>query len=231
MATAYARKMEAAVVAVSPLFRQHGFKKQRHRFNADPEPSMTQVLTFQMGAHQPPGTTQIPGLRENLYGAFTINVGLHFEEVRELPKRSPGAAFLREQGLPVPPPRPRPKVLGEGDCHVTVRLGELIDGRDTWWTLELPEDELESLIHELIADHALPFFERFNSREQLLRAWHAGEPAVRYTPPFTIAVIHARRGEMAEAEELLVAELRESERPAERQQIIDAAEHLGLMIV
>jgi hypothetical protein len=41
-------------------------------------------------------------------------------------------------------------------------------------------------------------------------------------------VIHARRGDTAEAEELLAAELRESEHPAERQQIIDAAEHLGL---
>jgi hypothetical protein len=89
MATAYARKMEAAVVAVFSLIREHGFKKQRHRFNAEPEPGMTQVLTFQMGAHRPPGTTEIPGLREDLYGAFTINLGLHFEEVRELPKRSP----------------------------------------------------------------------------------------------------------------------------------------------
>jgi Domain of unknown function (DUF4304) len=228
MATAYARKMDAAVAAVSSLLRGHGFKKQRHRFNAEPEPGMTQVLTFQMGAHQPPGTTEIPGLRENLYGAFTINLGLHFEEVRDLPTRSPAAAFLRERGLPVPPPRPRPKGLGEGDCHVTVRLGELIDGRDTWWTLDLPDDELESLVHELIADYALPFFERFNSREALLDAWHAGDPTARYTPAFTIGVIHARRGDTAEAEELLAAELRESERPAERQQIIDAAEHLGL---
>jgi hypothetical protein len=191
---------------------------------------MTQVLTFQMGAHQPPGATEIPGLRQNLYGAFTINLGLHFEEVRELPKRSPGAAFLREHGLPVPPPRARPRILGEGDSHVTVRLGQLVGGRDTWWTLELPDDELESLVGELIADYALPFFERFNSREALLGAWHAGDPIVRYTPPFTIAVIHARRGETAEAEELLAAALRESERPAARQEIIDAAEHLGLRV-
>ena len=113
---------------------------------------------------------------------------------------------------------------------MTVRLGELIDGRDTWWTLELHDDELESLAHELIADCALPFFERFNSREALLGAWHAGDPTVRDTPPFTIAVVHARRGETAEAEGLLAAELRESERPAARQQIIDAAEHLGLRV-
>jgi hypothetical protein len=113
---------------------------------------------------------------------------------------------------------------------VTVRLGELIDGRDTWWTLGLHDDELEPLAHELIADYALPFFERFNSREALLGAWHAGDPTVRDTPPFIIAVVHARRGETAEAEELIEAELRESERPAARQQIIDAAEHLGLVV-
>ncbi len=225
----YARKMNTAVAAVSPLLRKHGFKKQRHRFNAEPEPGMMQVLTFQMGAHQPPGTTDIAGLRENLHGAFTINLGLHFDEVRELPKRSPGADFLREHGLSVPPPRPRSKILGDGDCHVTARLGELIDGRDTWWTLELHDDELDSLVRGLIGDYALRFFERFNSREALLSAWHAGDPTVRDTPRFTIAVIHARRGETAEAEELLAAELRES-KPAARQQIIDAAQHLGLKV-
>jgi Domain of unknown function (DUF4304) len=230
MRSAFARKMDAAVGSVAPLLREHGFKKQRHRFNAEPEPRMTQVLTFQMGAHQPPGTTEIRGLREDLYGAFTINLGLHFEEVRELPRRSPGAAFLRKHGLSVRPPRPRPKVLGEGDCHVTVRLGELIDGRDTWWTLELHDAELDSLVHELVAEHALPFFKRFNSREALLAAWRAADPAVRDSPPLTIAVIHARRGESAEAEELLEAELRESERTAARQQIIDAAQHLGLKV-
>jgi hypothetical protein len=230
MATAYARKMDTAVVAVARLLREHGFRKQRHRFNAEPEPGMTQVLTFQMGAHQPPGTTEIRGLRESRYGAFTINLGLHFDELRELPKRSPGAAFLREHGLPVPPPRPQPKVLGEGHCHVTVRLGELIDGRDTWWRLDVDDGELASLVRELIADHALPFFVRFKSREALLAAWHAGEPTIRYAPRFTIAVIHAGRGETAEAEELLAAELRESERPAARQQIVDAADHLGLIV-
>jgi hypothetical protein len=113
---------------------------------------------------------------------------------------------------------------------VTLRLGELIDGRDAWWTLELHDDGPESLAHELIADYALPFFQRSNSRKALLGAWHAGDPTVRDTPPFTIAVVHARRGETAEAEELLAAELRESERPAATQQIIDAAEHLGLMV-
>lgn len=123
MATGYAKKMEAAVAAAAPLLRERGFRKQRHRFNAETERGLTQVLTFQMGAHQPPGTTEVPGLRENLYGAFTANLGLHFDEVRDVPLRLPRPSFLREEDLPPPRPQSRPKFLGDGDCHVTVRLG------------------------------------------------------------------------------------------------------------
>jgi Domain of unknown function (DUF4304) len=113
-----------------------------------------------MGAHQPPGTVGIPSLRENLYGRFTVNLGLHFAEVAELPKQSPAVAFAREHGLPVPPPRPPPKFLNEGHCHLTERLGELINGRDTWWSLDVPEAELQLLVSRLVNEHALPFFDR-----------------------------------------------------------------------
>jgi Domain of unknown function (DUF4304) len=230
MATEYARKMDAAVRAVVPLLRERGFKKQRHVFNAEPEPGLTQVLTFQMGAHQPPGAAEVPGLRENLYSRFTINLGLHLAEVAELPKRSPGVAFLREQGLPVPPPRPRPKFLNEGHCHLTTRLGQLIDGRDTWWSLDVPEAELQMHVPRLLDEYALPFFNRFNSRSAIIDAWNASDPAVRYTPKFTIAVIQAQRGETGEAEDLLAAELHDTDRPAARQEILDAAAHLGLNV-
>jgi Domain of unknown function (DUF4304) len=230
MATEYARKMDAAVRAAAPLLRERGFKKQRHVFNAEPEPGLTQVLTFQMGAHQPPGSGEVPGLRENLYGRFTINLGLHFAEVAELPKRSPGVAFLREHGLPVPPPRPPPKFLNEGHCHVTKRLGKLIEGRDEWWSLEVPEADLELHVPRLVEAYALPFFDRFDSRSAVVDAWHADDPALQYSPAFPIAVIHARRGETAEAEQLLAAELRDTEHPGARQSILDAAAHLGLNV-
>ena len=34
-----------------------------------------------MGSFDPPGTTHIPGLRENLYGRFTVNLGVYVPEV------------------------------------------------------------------------------------------------------------------------------------------------------
>jgi Domain of unknown function (DUF4304) len=193
MATDYARKMGAAVGAVAPLLRERGFKKPRHVFNSEPATGLTQVLTFQMGAHQPPGTTEAPGLRENLYGRFTINLGLHFAEVEEIPRRSPAVAFARKHDLPVPPPRPPPKFLNESHCHLTKRLGQLIDGRDTWWSLAVAEPELQLHVPRLVSEYALPFFDRFNTRSAVIDAWYADDPAVRFTPKFTIAVIQARR--------------------------------------
>lgn len=34
-----------------------------------------------MGRSDPPGTTHIPGLRENLHGLFTRNLGVYVPEV------------------------------------------------------------------------------------------------------------------------------------------------------
>jgi Domain of unknown function (DUF4304) len=230
MATEYARKMDAAVRKVGPLLHERGFKKQRHVFNAEPEAGLTQVLTFQMGAHQPPGTTEVPGLRETLYGRFTINLGLHLAEVAELPKRSPALEFALKHGLPAPPPRPPPKFLNDGHCQLTWRLGELIDGRDTWWSLDAPEAELQRHVPRLVEKVALPFFDRFNSRDGIIDAWQSDDPALQYAPAFTIAVIRACRGETAEAEELVAAELRDTDHPGARQEILDAAAHLGLEV-
>jgi hypothetical protein len=35
-----------------------------------------------MGAFDPPGTVEIPGLRPNLYGKFTINLGVYVPSMR-----------------------------------------------------------------------------------------------------------------------------------------------------
>jgi Domain of unknown function (DUF4304) len=231
MASELAEKMAGAVQAVAPLLREAGFRKQRHAFNREAEPGLTQVLTFQMGAHQPPGTHEIEGLRENLYGAFTINLGLHIAEVdhvgNSLPRPRP--SFLRAEDMPKP--KPPPKFFREGHCQVTKRIGQLFpDPADRWWRLDLPDGELAELVRKLIREYALPFFDHLGSRRALLDAWHAGDPAVRYTPKFTIAIVHAKRGENQIAEKLLTAELDETDHPAVAESIIAAASELGLRV-
>ena len=43
-----------------------------------------------------------------------------------MPLRLPRPSFLREEDLPPPRPRTRPKSFGDGDCQRTVRLRQLI---------------------------------------------------------------------------------------------------------
>jgi hypothetical protein len=207
--------MKEVVSRVAPLLRGRGFRKSRHTFNREPEPGLVQVLGFQMGQHHPPGTVELPDVRPNLYGAFTINLGLWLQEAAELSR-----------------PGPRPKFVRDADCHVRWRIGNLLPKRgDWWWRLDASVEELAGLVDSLLVEDALPFLDRFDSREELLHAWHARDPLVSdygTAPPFTIAVVHAVRGEKEPAREIIAAELRETDRPQGRRWILDAAERLGL---
>jgi hypothetical protein len=185
--------MGTATSAVAPLLRKHGFKKQRNAFNRETEPGLVQVIGFQMGRHMPPGTPEISGTRDDLYGAFTINVGLWFDEVVERAK--PKAKFVREP-----------------DCHLRQRIGSLLtDPADTWWKLDIADDGLVTLANELISEYALPFLDQLDSREAVLAAWHRGDPALAdhaTLAPYVIAVLHAKRGETEAAEEIVASEIR-----------------------
>jgi hypothetical protein len=216
LATQHANKMATAVKAVAPMLRKLGFKKQRHVFNRETEPDLVQVIAFQMGQHQPPGAYEIPGLRENLYGSFTVNLGVFLEEVRT------ASPFVLA----------RPKFVNDSHCHVRLRIGWLLpEQADTWWRLDVPDDDLAKVVQGLIDEYALPFFEKVKTRDELLAAWYDGDPAVRdenTTRPLTIAAIHAARGETAAAERMIAVELADSDDPGVRERLHEVADRMGL---
>jgi hypothetical protein len=41
----------------------------------------TQIVGIQMRPSGPPGTVELPGLRESLHGWFTVNLGVYIPEV------------------------------------------------------------------------------------------------------------------------------------------------------
>jgi len=49
-----------------------------------------------MGRFDPPGTSYIPWFRKNLYGKFTVNVGVYVPEVAILRYGSKGRSFALE---------------------------------------------------------------------------------------------------------------------------------------
>src|SRR6266568_9007067 len=54
-----------------------------------------------------------------------------------------------------------PDFVEEPSCTVRARLGELVDGRDHWWSLE-HSDVIDDIVRQ-IARYALPFLHRMHS--------------------------------------------------------------------
>jgi hypothetical protein len=52
------------VATLAPDLKARGYRKQRHTFNRSAEPTATEVVSFQMGAFQPPGTAELAELLE-----------------------------------------------------------------------------------------------------------------------------------------------------------------------
>ena len=58
---------------IRPALKERGFRARGRAFNRTTSDGLTEVVRLQMGSFDPPGTAYIPGLRENLYGKFTVN--------------------------------------------------------------------------------------------------------------------------------------------------------------
>ena len=155
--TAAAQAMTALIVAVQPDLKELHFRKRRRSFNRTVEPDgLIPVIRFQRGRFDPPGTVEIPGLRPNLYGRFTINLGVWLPRVAE-------------PGLDTPADRAG-RFINDYDCHLRVRIGELLPQQeDTWWPLDTPVDDLAGAITSAIAGYALPWLARFSTRDDTLR--------------------------------------------------------------
>src|SRR6266513_3447983 len=77
----YVQAMEAVVAATAPVLKKGAFRKRRHAFNRSRESGVVAVLNFQMGSSEPSGSYEIPGFKDNLYGKFTVNLGVAFDEM------------------------------------------------------------------------------------------------------------------------------------------------------
>lgn len=168
----------------SPLLKAAGFRVSGRTFNRITPDGLTQVIGFQMGSFDPPGTTYIPGLRENLYGRFTVNLGVYVPEVA---KHHGGG----EAG----------KVVQDYHCCVRARLGEVgPENADLWWLLS-PTDALRQEMCDRLAHHGLRFLARFESRDAILREWDAVESnQFAGNPPRIVkAIILVERGPLEAA--------------------------------
>src|SRR5919109_1389766 len=94
-----------------------------------------------MGPYDAPGTVEIPGLRDDLYGKFAVNLGIFVEELH--------GHFRLE---------PRPRFAAEYSCELRRRLGEMVPGEgEYWWSLDADPVAVAADVRRALEDHGLPF--------------------------------------------------------------------------
>lgn len=178
--------MDEVVAASVPEMKAAGFRKRRHAFNRVVSDGLVHHVSFQMGAFNPPGTVEILGLRPNLYGKFTINLGVYVPSMR------------RTQGA-------KDGWINDYNCQLRYRLGELLpERRDVWWNLEHADAGRDAA--RAIAEHALPWLDGLRSNADIVAAYrqsgveHLG---VNASGMLDIADLYLALNDRADAHELL----------------------------
>jgi hypothetical protein len=174
------------------------------------------VVNFQMGQF-PIGAYEIPGLRPNLYGKFTVNLGVFVREVYEATQRGAAPTFVHEYS-----------------CEFRVRLGELSSPpSDAWWSLSDQTQEAAVALADDLRLRAEPWFSRYATRDAIVRAQGGAErwPGWPARAPVSPAVMLVHRGEKARARDLLRDYLAEEgpnpRNPKHRDWVFELAKGLG----
>jgi hypothetical protein len=168
MVTSASLAMKAVVEHVRPVLKAAGFRKRSHTFNRTVEPGLVHVVTFQMGPFGPPGLVEVPGVRENLYGLFSVHLGVFIEE----------AWRLDVGGCPPAAPAAVKTWVNDYDCQ----LRRLIDnpaGESMHYTWPLDDPSVGHAMTELLDLDAFAWFERFDSRAAIVAALE-GAPTESY---------------------------------------------------
>jgi hypothetical protein len=122
-------------------FKPLGFKKNGRTFNSRIDGGIIQVINFQSGQYSIGENYVVPGLRENFYGKFVVNLGVCFESLYKFQSPTENKSFYKEY-----------------DCQIRDRLGTLLTGQDYWWTIT---DDNKKITEEIIVGLENKGFEWF----------------------------------------------------------------------
>jgi hypothetical protein len=131
-----------------------GFKKKGRSFNRQTEAGLYQVINIQSGKYEFGDKYVIPGLRENYYGKFTVNLGIMIKEIYELD------------------PHNKPKdIYQDYNCQIRTRLTHLTIKEDLWWSISDDNQKIAKEAVEGLNSHGIPWLNLFESRTEICRNW------------------------------------------------------------
>ncbi len=92
-------------------------------------------------------------------------------------------------------------MVEESLCTVHARLGELLHGRDVWWTFS--DDNSIPQILSGIQDVAIPFLQLNHNIDQMIKSLESDPAATRYPPGnIYLALLYHRKGKGARSKEM-----------------------------
>ncbi|MBL7836023.1 MAG: DUF4304 domain-containing protein [Bacteroidetes bacterium] len=127
-----------------------GFMKKGRTFNRVIEKGLVQVINFQSGQY-PVGNYEIPGLKDNLYGKFTVNLGVCIENLYRFQWPDKKNTFYKEY-----------------DCQIRERLEPLMHGVDQWWPLTKDLDKTANEIIQGLSTVGFQWFDGINTIDKII---------------------------------------------------------------
>ena len=128
-----------------------GFKKKGRTFNRETEKGIFQVINFQSGQYPIGQNYEVPGLRENLYGKFTINLGVCVASLYKFQSPTENKTFYKEY-----------------DCQIRTRLCNLTKEQDYWWTINNNVDDIAKEINEGLATAGRDWFAGVETKDKII---------------------------------------------------------------
>jgi len=212
----YSDAMAEFVRRIHPELEDAGFRKRRHAFNRSAADGVVQVVSFQMGPKMPPGAGPILPWRPDLYGRFTVNLGVALREAWEQ-LEGRGHTF--------------PAFNHDYDCQIRLRLGEILGAdEDLWWPLDVPTPDLVNSVGAALTGPGLSWLKRRESREAILELWR--DVGYRALPmptalPIVMMLRHLDRRQEAAAVMRDYYDSR-TDHPSHRRYIYDLAQKLNI---
>lgn len=210
--SSFAIAVDKIQASLRPILKAAGFRVKGRTFNRRMPDGIIHVIGIQMGAADPPGTTYIPGRRENMHGLFTVNLGVYVPEVSVVTNG------VDKDWVP------------EYYCCVRVRLGALVENdKEAWWFADASEKVIDDVM-DAINGPGMHFFGKFPNRDAIVGLANHDRKGVFFgTPPRIIgAVILNKQGDHAKARALLEQQVLETNNPGHPAYVRELARSLGL---
>jgi hypothetical protein len=129
-----------------------GFKKKGRTFNRETEKGIFQVINFQSGQYPIGKNYEVPGLRENLYGRFAVNLGVCVGSLYKFQYPNENKYFYKEY-----------------ECHIRTRLCNLTKGHDYWWKINNNADDVANEINEGLATAGLDWLAGVDTKDKIIK--------------------------------------------------------------